>query len=167
MKKMSFRGAVLAFLLVSGMPLAAQTGGNASFEKLKGLAGEWSGTAKGQPVTASYRVVSNGSAIEETLRPTPTETMITMYHLDGQRIMATHYCAAGNQPRMVAVPDTKDPNVVAFKFLDATNLKSPEDGHMRDLTVTIQDNDHFTQQWKWRDHGKEENMELFQYTRKK
>jgi hypothetical protein len=158
---------VLAFALASAVQAAAQTGMNATFEKLKSLAGEWSGTAKGQPVTVSYRVVSNGSAIEETLHATPTEIMITMYHLDGQRIMATHYCAAGNQPRMVAMPDPRNPNVVAFKFLDATNLKSPEDGHMRDLTVTIQNHENFTQQWKWRDKGKEENMELFKYTRKK
>ena len=167
MKRAMFGLTVLAFTLAVAARAEAQTGVTSAFDKLKSLEGEWSGTTKGQLVTVSYRVVSNGSAIEEILHATPTETMITMYHLDGQRIMATHYCAAGNQPRMVATSDPRNPNVVAFKFLDATNLRSPEEGHMRDLTVTLQDNDHFTQQWKWRDKGKEENMELFQYTRKK
>ena len=30
------------------------------------------------------------------------EDMISMFNLDGDRVVLTHYCAAGNQPRMVA-----------------------------------------------------------------
>jgi hypothetical protein len=82
MKRAMFGWTILAFALAAAAQAEAQSGVASAFEKLKSLAGEWSGTAKGQPVTVSYRVVSNGSAIEETLQATPTETMITIYHLD-------------------------------------------------------------------------------------
>jgi hypothetical protein len=118
-------------------------------------------------VTATYRVVSNGSALEETLHVGKEETMVTMYHLDGDRLMVTHYCAAGNQPRMVAPPDPKNPNVIAFRFLDVTNLAGKDAGHMRDLVVTFIDADHFTQQWSWSEKGKAEKMDLFKFTRRK
>ncbi len=38
---------------------------------------------------------------------------------------------------------------------------------MRDLVVTLVDQNHFTQQWTWREKTKEEKMELFKLTRKK
>ena len=47
--------------------------------------------------------------------------MITMFHMDGSRLLMTHYRGAGNQPRMTGTlsPDGKS---VTFDFLDATNL---------------------------------------------
>ncbi len=91
--------------------------------------------------------------------------MVTMYHLDGGKLMMTHYCSAGNQPRMVAEPSA-DPNTLTFKYLDATNLKSPDDGHMSGLTVTFDGPDRFSQEWLWKANGKE-SSELFRYHRKK
>ena len=158
-------------LILAAFSLAAQTApGNAQagFDRLKTLVGEWQGAiASGQTAAASYRLVSNGSALEETLQVGKEETMITMYHLDRDRLMVTHYCAAGNQPRMVMTPDPNTPNVFAFKFLDVTNLSSEQSGHMRDLVVTLIDKDHFTQQWVWREKGKDDKMELFKWTRKR
>src|SRR3954464_1584461 len=69
---------------------------NAGFEKLKQLAGEWQGKRPdGTPVKLSSRLVSNDSALEETLEE--HGGMITVYHADNERIMLTHYCALGNQ----------------------------------------------------------------------
>jgi hypothetical protein len=115
----------------------------------------------------SYRVISNGSVLEETMKNGTEDMMVTIYHLDGDRLMVTHYCGAGNQPRMVATPDPAKPNVFAFKFLDATNLSGTQVGHMRDLVLTLLDNDHITQQWTWREKDKEDKMELFKLARKK
>jgi hypothetical protein len=154
-------------LAVLAAPAMAQSKPQASFDKLKTLAGNWEGTAGGVISKVSYRVISNGSVIEETMKNGTEGTMVTIYHMDGDRLMVTHYCGAGNQPRMVAAPDPSKPNVFAFKFLDATNLSSTQEGHMRDLVVTIVDQDHITQQWTWRAQNKEEKMELFKLTRKK
>jgi hypothetical protein len=157
-----------AALCLATAQAPAQGKAQASFDRLKTLSGEWEGTAgNNQAASVSYRVVSNGSALEETLHVGKDETMITVYHLDGDRLMVTHYCAAGNQPRMVATPDPNNPNMFAFKFLDATNMSGPDAGHMRDLVVTLLDRDHFTQQWTWREKAKEDKRELFKLTRKK
>jgi hypothetical protein len=139
-----------------------------AFDKLKTLVGEWQGVASGgQKAKVTYRLVSNGSALVEDLAVGADETMVTIYHLDGDRLMATHYCGAGNQPRMVSTPEPKNPNVITFKFLDATNLSSADVGHMRDLVVTFADIDHFTQQWTWREKGKPDQTEVFKLTRLK
>jgi hypothetical protein len=157
-----------AALCLAAAQAPAESKAQASFDRLKTLVGEWEGTAgNSQQAAVSYRLVSSGSALEETLHVGKDETMITVYHLDGDRLMLTHYCAAGNQPRMVATPDPNNPNILAFKFLDATNMPSPDAGHMRNLTVTLADKDHFTQQWGWREKGKEDKWELFKLTRKK
>ena len=113
----------------------------------------------------SYQVISNGSAVMETMKaPDGSPFMVTIYHRDGNSLMATHYCAAGNQPRMRAKLAVENGNRVAFRFLDATNLSSPEDKHIRDLTVTFQDPDHVTEEWAARDHGKDSTT-VFRLTR--
>ena len=158
-------------LILALLSVAAQTApgkAQAGFDRLKTLVGDWQGAlADGRTAAASYRLVSKDSVLEETLQVSNQETMITVYHLDGDRLMVTHYCAAGNQPRMVTTPDPNAPNVFAFQFLDITNLSSAQSGHMRDLVVTLVDKDHFTQQWVWREKGQEEKMELFKWTRKR
>ena len=163
-KMMVLVAAVLSLMVTPVMP---QSKAQASFYKLKTLAGNWEGAAGGVTSKVSYRVISNGSVIEETMKNGKEDTMVTIYHLDGDRLMVTHYCGAGNQPRMVATPDPNKPNVVAFKFLDATNLSSTQEGHMRDLVLTVVDKDHITQQWTWHAQNKEEKMELFKFARKK
>ncbi len=164
MRSVLFLLAVLGLLVA---PARAQSKAQASFDRLKTLVGQWEGSLAGATSRVSYRLVSNGSVLEETMKNGEEDTMITIYHLDGDRLMVTHYCGAGNQPRMVATPDPKNPNVVAFKFLDATNLSSTQEGHMRDLVLTMVDKDHITQQWTWHTQNKEEQMELFKFTRKK
>ena len=157
---------LIAVLGLVAAPATAQSKAQATFDRLKTLAGEWEGSLAGATSRVSYRVISNGSVLEETMKNGEEDTMITIYHLDGDRLMVTHYCGAGNQPRMVAALDPKTPNVVAFKFLDATNLSSPDAGHMRNLVVTLVDKDHLTQQWSWHEKSKDDRMELFKFTRK-
>ena len=55
---------------------------------------------------------------------------------------------------------------ISFKFLDITNLASPQAGHMRDLVITFQDTDHFTARWSYRENGKD-TPSVFHYTRRK
>jgi hypothetical protein len=151
--------ACLMALLVA--PTAfAQTGSQKSFEKLQSLAGTWEGkNSGGQTVRESYRVTANGSAVMNEIEG--EHNMITMFHLDGDRLLLTHYCGAANQPRMKAAPAAGG-NSVAFEFLDATNLTSPESGHMHRAVFTLVDSTHLTEEWVWRQDGKEtkERFEL-------
>ena len=136
-----------------------------AFEQIKALAGEWEGVAGSMPVQTSFRVVSAGSAVMNVLGQGTKEEMVTMFHHDGPALMVTHYCAAGNQPRMVAT-STTNTKVITFTFKDVTNLKSPTSGHMRGLVLTLVDNDHHTEQWTFRQDGKDQT-ETFTFTRKK
>ncbi len=80
------------------------------------------------------------------------ENMITMFHMDGDRLLMTHYCSVGNQPRMKVV--ASDAKSVSFEFLDGTNIK-PGDHHMQHVTFTQPDATHHTEEWTFLDHGKE------------
>ena len=158
---------LLAALALFAGSAASQSQPTASFDRLKALVGEWEGKAeKGTPVRVSYKLVSGASVLLETLAPDNEPEMVTMYHPDGSRLLLTHYCSAGNQPRMRAVPSASGSPELQFVFLDATNLASPETGHMHKLGIRFEDKDHFTQRWTWRDNG-QEKTEVFHFTRKK
>jgi hypothetical protein len=136
------------------------------FDQIKALAGEWQGKMSDGTVSrTSYRVVSNGSAVMNVLDPAGEMEMVTMFHQDGAALMATHYCAMGNQPRMVAASAAK-PNVIEFTFKDVTNLTSPNEGHMSGLVLTMTDADHHQQEWIFRQDGKEQRA-VFEFTRKR
>src|SRR5258706_16398214 len=79
------------------------------FERIKSLAGDWTGTPpaemKGAPMDVRYRVTAGGNAVEETIMPGSDHEMVTMYHLDGDKLELTHYCVIGNQPHMIAASD--------------------------------------------------------------
>jgi hypothetical protein len=159
-----------AALLVVAVAAPAAPGTNPAWEKMKSLVGEWEGTmAHGDmnmPVKASYSLVSDGTSLMERLDAPDHHEMITMYYPDGSRIMMTHYCSEGNQPRMRAQAAAGEPKSLAFDFVDATGLVSPQAEHMRKLVVRFDDADHFTQEWTHRRAGKEETG-VFKYTRKK
>jgi hypothetical protein len=141
-------------------------GDNDGWQLMKSLAGEWqAATSEGKTLQMSYQIISSGSAVMETMKaPDGSPFMVTVYHRDGNALMATHYCAAGNQPRMRAKPVVESGNRLAFRFLDATNLSSPEAKHIRDLTIAFQDPDHVTQEWTSREQGKDSTT-VFRLTR--
>ena len=140
-------------------PLAlAQTSAQKAFASLKTLDGMWAGKdPSGENVKVSYRSTSNGSALMSEIMG--KEDMITMFHLDGDRLLMTHYCGVGNQPRMraTASPDGK---TITFNFLDATNLASPDAGHMHRMVLNLIDANHHTEEWTFLDHGKEKKETL-------
>jgi len=145
MKSLRMAFAVLiAFFTIAAF---AQSNSHAAFEKLKSLEGTWAGKgSEGQSLTVTFRTTSAGSAIMSEIQG--PENMISMFHLDGDRLMLTHYCATGNQPRMVGTlsPDGKS---VTFNFLDATNVLSSQPGHMERVVVTILDPNHHTEEWSF------------------
>ena len=66
--------------------------------------------------------------------------MTSVYHLDGDDLRLTHYCNAGNQPRMIA--DEYRSQSLSFGFVDVTNLKAPGAYHTRTLDIEFLDDDH-------------------------
>ncbi len=139
------------------------------WQAIKSLAGNWEGSAEDEgkktPATVEMRVTGDGSAVMQVMsKGTPYE-MVTMFHPDGDRVLATHYCATHNQPRMALVK-SQAANQIRFEFVDGTNIK-PGDLRMQRLVLTIIDADHHTETWTSVADGKELPPAVFSYTRKK
>ena len=137
----------------------------AAFERLISLVGEWEGTANGAPVKATYTLVSGGTALMERLQPSNESEMLTLYTLDGDHLLVTHYCSSGNQPQMKTAAITDLNGVLTFKVYQVSGMKSVDEGHMTALIVTMPDKDHFTQEWTYKEKGHEQPA-LFKFTRK-
>ena len=149
--KMS-RTAFALVLALSTTSAFAQSDAQKSFDKLKTLVGTWEGKTSKGTAQVTFRMTGGGSALMSEING--EEDMITMFHLDGDRLLMTHYCGAGNQPRMVGTlsPDGKS---VIFEFLDATNLSSPKAAHMRHVVFTFPDANHHVEDWTFAQDGKE------------
>lgn len=156
-------------LLISSLALAGSNSA-AALEKFKALEGSWTTTDKdGHKRTATYEVVAEGSAVLETFQMSDdkSKTMVTLYHLNGDELMLTHYCMAKNQPRMKASSISNDLKEVHFDFLDATNLPSPESGHMYKAHFRFVDSDTLWTEWTFRQDGKDAFSESESYKRVK
>jgi hypothetical protein len=133
-----------------------------AFEQLKKLEGSWVGQVtttpptpdlQGKDMNVVLRTTSMGNALlhEMTGGGRPDDP-ITMMYMDEGRLLLTHYCDAGNRPRMTAKlsPDGK---TVAFDFLDiAGNTKY---GHMQNAAFTKIDDDHHIEEWTFMVAGKD------------
>ena len=140
---------------------------NAGFDHLKSLVGEWQGTnAKGEPARVVYELVSNGSALLERLFDYGEPEMVSVYSSDADRLVMTHYCSSGNQPQLRSAPVSTASKRFTFEFTRATNLASLAEGHMGKLVVTLQDHEHFTQEWTWTEGGRPADTAVLRFVRK-
>jgi hypothetical protein len=147
----------------------AAPGSAEAFAQLKSLVGHWEEQKPSDnKATLDIDLTSGGTALLEKFHMVeqgkPVE-MITMYYLDGGQLKLTHYCMTGNQPTMRGsyAPETK---TLTFDFENATNLKSPNDGHMHHAVYTFLDADHFKTTWTFQKDQKDAFTEDVVYVRK-
>ena len=154
----------LSIVLISFATVAfAQSNAEKSFDTLKALAGSWQGPVTTIPkmsdmgdntlTDVSLRVTSRGNAIVHEMKaagtaddPTKYDHPVTMLYLDNDRLLLTHYCDAGNRPRMVAKASA-DGKKVEFDFLDLSG--GTQYGHMDHAVFTIIDANHHTEDWTY------------------
>lgn len=156
---------IATVLILSSVPALAQSDAKATFDHLKSLNGMWEGKANSdRSVKIVFRPTSGGSALMSEILG--DEDMVTMFHLDNNRVLMTHYCGAGNQPRMQAnaSPDGK---TITFSFIDGTNMASPKTGHMDHLVITMPDADHHTEDWTFVQEDGKQMKEHFELARVK
>ena len=121
---------------------AAPSDAQKAFEKMKTLAGSWQGTIMGIPLNLTIRLASSGTAILHegnrgaAGRPGPPDHEITMFYLDGDRLLAIHYCDAGNRPRFEGKL-SPDGNTIEFSFLDVAG--GTQGGLVKRMAFTIVD----------------------------
>lgn len=155
---------MLALVVISLSTIAmAQSDAKKSFDQMKTLAGSWEGPVTldppqadmntDKPVHVSLRVTSRGNALVHEMQEAGTELdatrydhPVTMFYVDGERLILTHYCDAGNRPRMTGKvsPDGKK---VEFDFVDLSG--SNQYGHMYHAVFTTVDANHHVEDWTY------------------
>jgi hypothetical protein len=161
---MKFHRLTLSIVLISlSTVVFAQSNAQKSFDTMKALAGSWEGPVTTTPKLAdmgdntltdvSLRVTSRGNALVHEMKaagtaddPTKYDHPVTMLYLDNDRLLLTHYCDAGNRPRMVA-RSSPDGKKVEFEFLDLSG--GTQYGHMDHAVFTIVDANHHTEDWTY------------------
>jgi hypothetical protein len=155
MKSLRLMLSVVALMSLSTVAFA-QSDAQKSFDKLKTLAGSWEGHVttlpqqaeiEGKLMQVSLRATSMGNAlVHEMTGAGRPDDPITMLYLDEGRLLLTHYCDAGNRPRMTGKmsPDGK---TVEFDFLDVAG--STQYGHMHHAVFTFIDANHHTEDWTY------------------
>ena len=171
MNRVGMAGCAALFLLASAADAitsaaiaapasAAPVTAAAALGWIRDLAGDWQGTfewtggrtAKGT-IDARYTLTGNGSAVVEDLLMDGKPTMTSVYHLDGDALRMTHYCGAGNQPRLKAASIDAAAKSIHFDLVDITNLKSPTAGHVVAVDLKSIDAAHLVVRFTFRGSG--------------
>ena len=113
---------------------------DARFEFLKQLEGIWVGESDSDELpdnVVEFRVTAGGTAIEEReFAGTPME-MLTVYHMDGDDLVATHYCMLGNQPRVTAAPKVENRGLDFACSGTPGNAESHDDEHVHGWSLQL------------------------------
>ena len=126
------------------------------FERLKRLVGTWRVGSDGR---ATYKLTGGGKVLVEDMGG-----MLTTYYLDGDKLVLTHFCGAGNQPRMRA--QKMDDRQISFQMFDITNLADPKAYHSTQLDVVFVSEDRVDLAYGGMTDGRA-STQVFQMTRQK
>jgi len=100
---------------------------------IQALAGAWVKVdEEGRPtdeVVSTYRPTAGGHAVLEMLFEGTDMEMVTVYHTDGDALVLTHYCVAGNAPSMQARADSPE-GTIRFECRGGANLEDHDRSHM-------------------------------------
>ena len=123
---------------------AVQSDAKKAFQKMKTLVGSWQGTILNISINFTIRAASSGTSIlheGNTDGGQPPNHEITMFYLDEDRLLATHYCDAGNRSRLEGKmsPDGK---TIEFSFLDVAG--GTKGGYLKGIAFTTIDANHHT-----------------------
>jgi hypothetical protein len=128
---------VVAFIVVVAAALsrivaAENSPSDVAFERLKSLVGTWETVEKGskRPGVATYTLTGGGKVLMEVMGG-----MATAYHLDKGTLVLTHFCGAGNQPRMRVKTIENDGRHFVFEMYDITNHPNPDSYYSSALDV--------------------------------
>ena len=98
------------------------------FERLHSLVGTWEGSLpNGSEHSVTYRLTARDSALVETWAM-PASEAVTVYSMDADELVATHFCPHRNAPRLRWRRSSHDDKLV-FEFRDGTNLQAADQWH--------------------------------------
>ena len=165
---------VVASLVSPARCVAEGVDAAAVFDQLKSLAGTWMGTPKAEGHEAESEAAQNmggtvheikvsaaGTVVMETMGPGTEHEMINMYHLDGDDLVLTHYCAGGNQPTMRLDLAHSTPSDLIFNFTGGTNLDPAVDNHIHAARIKMVDGGHMESTWTAFGNGEQVGLMTF------
>ena len=128
---------------MAGSPETVVYDAVSAFEFLKTLAGDWErGSADHEhgssSRSASFKVTAAGSTVVETLYAGQPTEMVSVFHMDGNQLLLTHYCALKNAPIMKFEKSDK-PGEIKFAFFGGTNFDPKVDTHVHQGVFQIKD----------------------------
>ena len=149
---------ILLFLMLAAS--AAIGSSETAFETFKGFAGKWAirSGQKTLPIEMTYESGSKDSIVTEQFGKE-----LSVFYRDGQRLLMTHFCNAGNQPRLQLRENTQ-PGVFEFQMFDITNLPSADADHVERVIYRVVDDKTIDLEIVWQ-HGKSEESEKYTLTR--
>ncbi|WP_242107347.1 hypothetical protein [Luteimonas aquatica] len=155
--------ACLALLSLFAVVPASASDADGAWRALAALSGDWrlaeARTPAQQAFRIRYRLISRDTALVETFGDPARQVTETLYHRDGERLLATHYCAQGNQPRLRLRADAER-RVLLFEFLDATNLQRTRDAHLVRLRFDFSDPRRLVREEVYAEDGREDASTL-------
>jgi len=149
----------LLFLMIHS-DSAAVNSSETAFQTFKSLQGKWAiqSGGKTQPIEMTYEVGSKGSIVTEQFGKE-----LSVIYRDGQSLLMTHFCNAGNAPRL-RLRDSSQPRVMEFEAFDVTNLKSADAAHVERIIYKIVDDKKMDLEIVWLE-GKSEKPEKYTLTK--
>ena len=120
-----------------------------AMEFFKSLTGEWQSAAAGHEhgsapaangTSRTFRTKANGSAVVETIGAGTKNEMETILHMDGDKLLLTHYCALQNAP-VLRFEKSSKPGEIKFVFEGGTNFDPKIDAHFHEGTFQVKDKD--------------------------
>jgi len=151
---------LVVFILLTALVVSGET----QFEKLKSLEGEWQGSAAdGNLMNVEYRIISGGTAVMEIARIRDNKDLLTVYFVDGDDLMLTHFGENGIPQRMKW--DKQGQEKLVFRNADSAHRLSRQNGADRKLILSWIDPYRVTQEWIHRESDKD-STEVFRLFRK-
>jgi len=148
--------AVLAGPAVSAEPEPPGT----AFEALKSLVGTWRrADSANSPLRIQFSLTAGGTALTEAWTRDGQPHSLTVYHRDGDDLIATHYCPQGNQPRLVMTTQGAA-DTVRFAFHDASDLDSEDESHLFAMSFDLSDDQRLVRKETYRIGAQDEHSEL-------
>lgn len=159
-KATSFIAFALSSTSIAAPNAASPEPSAAHFDELKTLVGVWRQADRpSSPLRVRFSLTAGGTVLmEEWLRGSQHHSL-TLYHRDGNRTIATHYCPQGNQPRLVLTRPAND-RTLRFSFADATDLDSERESHVVALSFDLSDRERIVRSETYREAGNEEASDM-------
>jgi hypothetical protein len=110
------------------------------------------------PIEMTYESASKGSIVTEQFGQE-----LSVFYRDGQSLLMTHFCNAGNQPRLRLRENTQ-PGIFEFQMFDITNLQSADADHVERVVYRIIDGKMIDLEIVWK-NGKSEESEKYILTK--